>query len=271
MYVPAPPASQPIWTRPGPGARKPRFSRNQIATAALAIADADGFDAVSIRRVAADLGAGTMSLYRYISAKADLVALMDDAIMGESLVPDSQLPADWREALAMIARATRATLLRHPWAVQALQGRGAAAQDGSFGPNGIRHFEQSLAAVATAPLDTAAKLDLITIVDDYVFGHVLRAGEQQARTASADPEHAAAIAVYIQDQLRTGQFPHLTELARDPAAQAIGDPGKLDDRFERGLQALLDGILASTPRAASPQATASVPSRTARDTTASPT
>ena len=240
----APPASQPIWTRPGPGARKPRFSREQIAAAALAIADADGFDAVSIRRVAAELGAGTMSLYRYISAKADLVALMDDAIMGESLIP-GELPGDWREALALIARSTRAALLRHPWAVQALQGRGAAAQDGSFGPNGLRHFEQSLAALATAPLDTAAKFDLLTIVDDYVFGHVLRAGEQQARVADADPGHAAAIAGYIQGQIATGQFPHLSELARDPAAQSLAGPGRLDDRFERGLAALIDGALPS--------------------------
>ena len=238
--MPAPPASQPIWTRPGPGARKPRFSREQIAAAALAIADAEGFDAVSIRRVAAELGAGTMSLYRYISAKADLVALMDDAIMGESLIPDGQLPADWREALAMIARATRATLLRHPWAVQALQGRGAAAQDGPFGPNGLRHFEQSLAAVANAPLDTAARLDLLAIIDDYVFGHVMRGGEQQARAAT-DPGHAAAITEYIQGQISTGRFPHLSKLARDPAAQTIADPGKLDQRFERGLQTLLDG------------------------------
>jgi hypothetical protein len=130
--------------------------------------------------------------------------------------------------------------------VQALQGRGAAAQDGSFGPNGIRHFEQSLAAVATAPLDTAAKLDLIAIVDDYVFGHVLRAGEQQARAATADPGHTAAITAYIQDQLSTGQFPHLTELTQDPAAQRITDPALLDDRFERGLHALIDGALAST-------------------------
>lgn len=78
------------------------------------------------------------------------------------------------------------------------------------------------------------------------FGHVLRVGEQQARAASADPEHAAAITAYIQDQLASGQFPHLTELARDPAAPAIADPARLDDRFERGLQALLDGALAST-------------------------
>jgi AcrR family transcriptional regulator len=243
------PASQPIWARPEPGARRPRFSREQIATAALAIADAEGFDAVSIRRVAAELGAGTMSLYRYISAKSELVALMDDAIMGETLIPDGQLPAGWREALAMIARATRAALLRHPWAVQSLQGRGAAAQDGPFGPNGIRHFEQSLAAVASAPLPTAARLDLLAIVDDYVFGHVMRAGEMHARAAaaSADPGHAAAITEYVQGQLSTGRYPHLGELARDPAAPSLADPDTLGERFERGLQALLDGALADDP------------------------
>jgi AcrR family transcriptional regulator len=247
------PASQPIWTRPEPGTRRPRFSREQIAAAALALADAEGFEAVSIRRIATALGAGTMSMYRYISAKSDLVALMDDAIMGESLIPDGELPADWREALAMIARYTRAALLRHPWAVQALQGGSAASQDGTFGPNGIRHFEQSLAAVATAPLDTASKLDLITLVDDYVFGHALRAGEQQARSAGAGDDeqgHAAQIAEYIQSQIATGRFPHLEKLTHDPAAQTLADPGRLDERFERGLRALLDGAAAEQPAAA---------------------
>jgi hypothetical protein len=169
-------------------------------------------------------------------------------VHGESLIPDGELPADWREALAMIARYTRAALLRHPWAVQALQGGGAAGQDGAFGPNGIRHFEQSLAAVADAPLDTAAKLDLITLVDDYVFGHVLRAGEQQARSAGGDQEHAAEIAGYIQRQIATGQFPHLERLTHDPAAQTLADPGRLGERFERGLGALLDGAAADAAR-----------------------
>jgi AcrR family transcriptional regulator len=242
--VSEPPARQPIWARPEPGARKPRFSREQIAAAALAIADAEGFEAVSIRRVAAALGAGTMSLYRYISAKSELVALMDDAIMGESLIPDGELPDDWREALAMIARATRASLLRHPWAVQALQGRDGSGQDGPFGPNGLRHFEQSLAAVAGAPLGLAARLELLAVVDDYVFGHVLRAGEQQARAAGASPAQVAAITGYLQDQLRTGQFPHVSELAASPEAQAVLDPGQLDQRFERGLTSLLDGVVA---------------------------
>jgi AcrR family transcriptional regulator len=266
--VSTPPASQPIWTRPEPGARRPRFSREQIAAAALAIADAEGFDAVSIRRIAAALDAGTMSLYRYISAKSDLVALMDDAIMGESLI-DGELPSDWREALALIARKTREALLRHPWAVQALQGAGAASQDGAFGPNGIRHFEQSLAALATAPLDTTAKLDLITLVDDYVFGHVLRAGEQQARFGEDDPGHAAEIAGYIQRQIATGQFPHLEKLTHDPAAQTLADPGRVDVRFERGLRALLDGAAAG-PAAAGPAAAGTAAAGTAAAGTAAP-
>ena len=151
-----------------------------------------------------------------------------------------ELPADWREAVAAIARATRTALLRHPWAVQALQGRSGASQDGAFGPNGIRHFEQSLAAVAAAPLDTTAKLDLLTIVDDYVFGHVLRVAEQQTRSDARTAADGAAIARYIEGLLADGGYPHISALAGDPAAGSIGDPAELDRRFERGLAALCD-------------------------------
>src|SRR5580658_9905519 len=94
----------PIWARPEPAARQPRFSREQIAAAALEIADADGFEAVSMRKIAAHLGAGTMSLYRYIATKDDLVALLDDALLAEALVPGGELPHDWQEALALVAR-----------------------------------------------------------------------------------------------------------------------------------------------------------------------
>ncbi len=235
------PDSQPIWARPEPGTRKARFSREQIAAAALAIADAEGFEAVSMRRIAAELGAGTMSLYRYISAKDDLVALLDDALMGESLIPDGELPADWREALAAIARQTRSAYLRHPWAVAALQGRAAGGHEGSFGPNAMRHFEQSLAALDGAPLGTAARLDLLTIVDDYVFGNVLRAGELQSRGAAApDSERTAATIEFLQGLIATGQFPRTAALAGDPAAAALADPAALEARFEHGLALLLD-------------------------------
>src|SRR5580658_10725345 len=109
------PEQGPIWTRPEPAGRKPRLRREQIAATALAIADAEGFAAVSMRRVAAELGSGTMSLYRYISTKSELAALIDDALMAETVVPDEELPGDWRSALTMVAYRTRDVYLRHPW------------------------------------------------------------------------------------------------------------------------------------------------------------
>jgi AcrR family transcriptional regulator len=235
----------PIWARPEPGSRRPRFTREQFASVALAVADAEGFEAVSMRRVAAELGAGTMSLYHYLRGKDDLLALMDDALMGESLVPDGELPAGWREAVTAIARRTRAVYLRHPWALYAMQGE-RAVQGAPIGPNGMRHFEQSLAALAEAPLDTRAKLDLLAIVDAYVFGTVLQSGETRAR-GEVDPGAAEALMEFALGQLRTGRYPHLQALSGDPAAASIADVGLLEERFERGLRLLLDGAIGLPP------------------------
>ena len=208
----------------------------------MAIADAEGLAAVTMRRVATGLGSGTMSLYRYIASKGDLVALMADALAAEVLVPGGEFPGDWRAALAAIAGRTRAAYLRHPWAVHALHGEAAAGMAAPMGPNGLRRFEQSLAALATAPFDTRGRLSLLTIVDDYVFGHVLRAAELQARSrAQADPAEAAASAAFVAGQLRSGQLPRLAALSQDPAARSVIGEAELRQRFELGLQALIDG------------------------------
>src|SRR4029079_6731129 len=111
----------PIRARPAPGTRRPSLSRDLIAATALEIADREGFEAVSMRRIAEKLGAGTMTLYHYMRTKADLLALMDDAIMAEALVPAGELPTDWRGAVAAVARRSRDAYLRHPWAFYALQ------------------------------------------------------------------------------------------------------------------------------------------------------
>lgn len=237
----------PIWGRPEPGSRRPRFTRQQIAVVALGVADREGFGALSMRRVAMELGAATMSLYHYVRTKDDLVALMDDALMAEALVPASELPADWRGALTAIARRTRAALVRHPWALTALQ-------EAQFGPNAMRHFEQSLAAVAGTRLDSAARLDLLAIVDCYVFGNALQTGEslQRAAAARANPAAVSAVIEFGLAQLRTGQFPHTEALlgGADPRTHPDQVPGPpmdqqgRDDQFERGLQAVLDGAAA---------------------------
>ena len=240
----------PIWTRPAPGARHPKLSREQIADAALAIADRDGFAEVSMRRVAAELGVGTMTLYYYVKTKDDLIALMDDTIGGQIVLPADEVPSGWRAGLTAIARKSRAVFTRHPWALYALQGA-------RMGPNGMRHIEQSLAVVADAPVDTRGKLHLLSIVDDYVFGHVLRVGETTAHPI--DRKVARVIADFFEAKIATGEFPHIEALfegqdvltAFGRFAEWMGE----EARFEIGLVALLDGMEARM-RAGAPAAPA---------------
>ena len=93
-----------------------------------------------MKRIATELGAGTMTVYYYVRNKTDVVALMHDAILAGVLIPGPELPGGWRDAIAAIARRTRQVLVAHPWSL-------ASLGDAQFGPNALRHLEQSLAAV----------------------------------------------------------------------------------------------------------------------------
>jgi AcrR family transcriptional regulator len=230
-----------IWTRPEPGTRRPKFTRDQIASTALAIADAEGFAAVSMRRIASDLGAGTMTLYYYVRTKDELVALMDDAIMGEVPVPAEEFPTHWYDALIAIGTRTWEVMMRHPWAPYSLQ-------NAMPGPNAMRHFEQSLAAVAETDLDPAGKFTLLAMVDDYVHGNALRSAEVRERTAAPDDEAVKAAMAFAERQLATGEFPHTEALfggvhPRDAFGELIGGRSERD-RFLNGLTTLLDGAAA---------------------------
>jgi AcrR family transcriptional regulator len=229
---------RPIWALPQPADRKPRYSREQIADAALRIADGEGFEAVTMKRIAAELGAATMTLYYYVRNKTDIVALMQDAILADVLVPDECLRGSWRDATATIARRTREVLIAHPWSV-------ASLNDAQFGPNAIRHFEQSLAAVAGTGLPAAARFEIIAAVDDYVTGNAMHAVESLARAkvASADPAMVAAAVEYGVGLLADGDFPELRAIyaAGEPAGPPMTEDA-LTGQFEYGLQALLDGI-----------------------------
>lgn len=234
----------PIWARPEPQARQPRFNRERIAAVALEIADTEGFAAVSMRHVAARLGTGAMTLYNYVRTKDELVTLMHDALLAETLRPADAPAADWPDVLADIAQRTRAMLVRHPWAVLSL----GVAQ---LGPNALRHVEQSLAALDQAGLPPSAGLELLALVNDYVHGNVLRAEQarRQLDAARADPERVSALVEFGVAQLRTGEYPLLARLMadRDPqhmlddGAGPPLDPAGLAAEFERGLHTLLTG------------------------------
>jgi hypothetical protein len=119
-----------------------------------------------------------MTLYYYVRNKADIVALMQDAIFADVLVPAGEFPSGWRDAVALIARRTRNALVGHPWAVSSLN-------QAHFGPNAMRHYEQSLAALATTALSYPQKTEVTAILDDYVAGNASHAIEAQERLRAA--------------------------------------------------------------------------------------
>jgi AcrR family transcriptional regulator len=192
------------------------LSRGKIAAAALRIADAEGFPAVSMRRLALELKVGTMSLYYYVKTKDDLIAVMDDALMSEALLP--ALPKDWKRAITEIATRTHAIFLRHPWALVSMS-------SAPPGVNAMRHMEQCLEALGQTSMTAKQKFTLLAMVDDFVFGHALRA---TAHDPIVDLDFATAL-------LATGKFPRLAEVFRS------GRIGVGKDRFQTGLRLLLDG------------------------------
>src|SRR5207248_1746581 len=105
-----------VWTRVPPSGRRPKLSREHLAATAVRLADAEGMAALSMRRIAAELDVGTMSLYHYVRTKDELLTLVTDAVMGEVVIPDTiPIPSDWRAALTLLATRSRAAMQRHPW------------------------------------------------------------------------------------------------------------------------------------------------------------
>jgi AcrR family transcriptional regulator len=195
------------------------LTRADVIQAALDIADAEGLEAVSIRRVAAAIGARPMSLYTHIASKDDLVALMLHEMSGQLLVPEP-LPGDWREALRAIARRAYAAYVQHAWALQAF-GRGTRV-----GPNMLRRAEQSAAAVASLHLAPADAWIALSIVHDWTIGHALHVVtlrediELEGQLSGADP----------------ADFPRMSQVF------GVGREQSRDTVFDTALEAVLDGI-----------------------------
>jgi AcrR family transcriptional regulator len=229
----------PIWARPEPPGRGPRaaLSRSQIVQVALRIADEEGLEAVSMRRLARELRSGAMSLYHYFQSRDELLDLMGDTIAGEMLL--DEVPDDWRAALKAIAHHSRAAYRRHPWLLMTLQERPRVS------PNMLRHVEQSaqsVASLAERGIEQAELTAIVLAVDDYLIGYTLReqfAGSAEDRGKGiARRFREAANEPYVRYLLESGEFPILSQFAVQDSEPPSGD------RFEAGLDWLLDGFAA---------------------------
>ncbi|GGN90171.1 TetR family transcriptional regulator [Streptomyces albiflavescens] len=223
-----------IWARPERAGRGPRpaYSRADIAAAAVRIADTEGLDAVSMRRVAAELGCGTMSLYNYVPRKEDLYELMVDAISGEH---DIQEPSGhWRADMLRVARQTRALMHRHPWMP------GLMSPVYGFSPKALRYLEHCLACLDPLEVSYGTKFELIAmlngVVTTYVGNELASAERTRSLPWSQEQENAIRIA-YLGSKLATGAYPRMAAAFTEDAG-----PIDLEAVFERALGRVLDAF-----------------------------
>jgi AcrR family transcriptional regulator len=208
--------------------REQPLTREAIVETALALLDREGLDALSMRRVAAELDTGAAALYRHVASKDELLDLLFDRVMGEFEVPDPD-PDNWTEQLKDVGRQVRAGILRHRDVVRVSMGRFP------LGPNGL-HFAERLLALMRAgglPDQTAASaMHLVTVV---VNAFSLEDAAPLAAGDASPGEATVMITDYLAS-LPANRFPNLVELAPELMA------GDLDERFDLLLDLFVDGL-----------------------------
>ncbi|MGW0755154.1 TetR/AcrR family transcriptional regulator [Streptomyces sp. NPDC002814] len=211
---------------------KPGLSVDQIVEAAVRIADADGLEALSMRRVAAELGTGTMSLYRYVPGKGELLDLMLDRVQKPSENPADLGDGDWRSALEALGRATLDLYRRHPWLLQVNQARPI------LGPSALDGMEKVLTLIRPMGLSDPELVSAIIMIDGYVVGAArtqLYQQEAERRTGLTDAEFWQAQVPTLEKVLASGRYPVMASLSEDTFGPDF-------DHFEFGLQRILDGL-----------------------------
>jgi AcrR family transcriptional regulator len=207
------------------------------------VADAEGPEAISMRRIAREVGAGAMSLYWYVSSKEELLDLMLDAIEAEIEVPDPS--GDWRADLHAFAHRTREALRRHEWAVEFIGTRPPS------GPNDVRNLERLLSLLDGLGVeDVRLIMGAFMTVATFVIGAVIREAQEVRFQHEQERREAALTAEEIQAEHEryrawfeaSGEFPHIAKLMKsgvDPDS-----PDTREERFQFSLDCVLDGIAA---------------------------
>jgi AcrR family transcriptional regulator len=225
-----------IWERVESAGRGPRptLTHEQIARAAVEIADEADLSAVSMRRLAERLGIATMGLYRYVSGKDDVYELMLDAVAAEISLPDG----DWRVVADAYARQLRALGLRHRWLLQAF-----ARVPASLSPANVALVEKALTSIDGLGLDVDTMMAVFGAVNAFargaVFTEVTQRDALERHGFESEDDARLAFLPWVHWMLETGRYPMLSHYVIDGSNE--------DDaewQFEFGLGCVLDGIAA---------------------------
>jgi AcrR family transcriptional regulator len=228
-----PPAIEMAWglrARPAKGP-KPGLTLERIVSAGIKVALTDGLGSVSMSRVAAELGGSTMSLYRYVAAKDDLLQLMVDAALGAA--PGAHMPGDgWRNGLERWARAEHAAYRRHPWALR------VPMSAPPLGPNNVEWLEDALRCVARTKLTEQQKLSSVLLLSGFVRNVSTLTADLTAGTNSQPA--SAGYGSMLAELITAERFPALSRAVESGALD--DDDDELSSEFEFGLERVLDGI-----------------------------
>lgn len=216
---------------------KPGLSLERIVDAAVAVAAAEGLGGVSMGRVAKDLGASTMSLYRYVAAKDELYVLMQEAAMGPPPpLPALEEEAGWREALSQWAWAQRRVFHANLWMLR-IPIAGPPAS-----PNSVAWWEQGLQALAGAGLDAGEEISVILLVSGFVRNEALLMGDLDAAVESRGVSAQEVMDGYVRTLGRLVDPVRHPALSRLMATEGMWAPDEPDHEFTFGLERVLDGV-----------------------------
>ena len=211
-----------------PAARsRPRLTRTAVIAAAVDLADRDGIDALTMRKLAQAIGVEAMSLYHHVANKDDLLDGMVDAVFSEITAPRAGEP--FRPELKARCESLRAALLRHPWAVGRLDSRR------SPGLATLQHHEAVLACLRADGFDVRATALAFATIDAFVYGFAV----QELSLPIETGDDAAELATEIFESVDQAALPHLAEIAFEHASRA---DYAFANEFGPGLDLVLDGI-----------------------------
>jgi AcrR family transcriptional regulator len=220
--------------RPAKGP-KPGLSLDRIVDAAVALAATEGLGAVSMGRVAKELGVSTMSLYRYVGAKDELYLLMQETAMGP---PPLAPPPDteWREALSLWAWAQREAFHRNLWALR-IPRTGPPAT-----PNMVAWWERGLVALEGTGLDEGTKISVILLVSGYVRNEATLMADLSAASAESGSSVEDVMARTAHTLRRLADPARYPAVARSLESGVVDGPDDPDVDFGFGLRCVLDGV-----------------------------
>ena len=209
------------------GEPRTRLSRTRVLEAAIANADQGGFEALSMRRLADQLGVAPMALYRHVANKDDLIDGMVDVVFGEIDLPAAG--ADWRTAMRRRAVSLRDALARHRWAIGLMESRR------NPGPANLRHHDAMIGSLRSGGFDMAMAAHAYSLLDAYIYGFALTKMNLPFETE----EDVADVAQAMLRPFAPDEYPNLVAFITEHAMQPGYDFG---DEFEYGLDIVLDGL-----------------------------